>query len=46
MRNLAELGSGSFYYIEDPQAVEEVFEEEVVITEAADESDAEDEDED
>ncbi|MCA9684305.1 MAG: VWA domain-containing protein, partial [Myxococcales bacterium] len=29
MRNLAELGSGSFYYIEDPQAVEEVFEEEV-----------------
>ncbi|NVB37133.1 VWA domain-containing protein [Pseudenhygromyxa sp. WMMC2535] len=29
MRTLSELGSGSFYYIEDPQAVEEVFEEEV-----------------
>jgi Ca-activated chloride channel family protein len=29
MRELAELGSGSFYYIEDPAAVEEVFEEEV-----------------
>jgi Ca-activated chloride channel family protein len=29
MRTLAELGSGSFYYIEDYAAVEEVFEEEV-----------------
>ena len=29
MRGLAELGSGSFYYIEDPQALDEVFEEEV-----------------
>jgi Ca-activated chloride channel family protein len=29
MRTLAELGSGSFYYIEDHAAVEEVFEEEV-----------------
>ena len=29
MRSLAELGSGSFYYIEDFSAVEEVFEEEV-----------------
>lgn len=29
MRSLAELGSGSFYYIEDYAAVEEVFEEEV-----------------
>ena len=29
MRELAELGSGSFYYLEDPAAVEEVFEEEV-----------------
>jgi Ca-activated chloride channel family protein len=29
MRSLAELGSGSFYYLEDPAAVEEVFEEEV-----------------
>ncbi|HVH98495.1 MAG TPA: VWA domain-containing protein, partial [Enhygromyxa sp.] len=29
MRTLAEVGSGSFYYIEDYSAVEEVFEEEV-----------------
>ncbi|MFO7561360.1 MAG: VWA domain-containing protein [Enhygromyxa sp.] len=29
MRSLAEVGSGSFYYIEDYGAVEEVFEEEV-----------------
>ncbi|KIG11740.1 putative membrane protein precursor [Enhygromyxa salina] len=29
MRTLAEVGSGSFYYIEDYAAVEEVFEEEV-----------------
>ena len=29
MRELAEVGSGSFYYLEDPDAVEEVFEEEV-----------------
>ncbi|PRP96745.1 von Willebrand factor type A domain protein [Enhygromyxa salina] len=29
MRSLAELGSGSFYYVEDYAAVEEVFEEEV-----------------
>jgi Ca-activated chloride channel family protein len=29
MRSLAELGSGSFYYIEDYQAVVEIFEEEV-----------------
>jgi len=29
MRSLAEVGSGSFYYIEDYAAVEEVFEEEV-----------------
>jgi Ca-activated chloride channel family protein len=29
MRNLAELGSGSFYYVEDYAAVEEVFSEEV-----------------
>ena len=29
MRTLAEVGSGSFYYVEDYSAVEEVFEEEV-----------------
>ena len=29
MRDLAEKGSGSFYFLEDPAAVEEVFEEEV-----------------
>ena len=29
MRELAELGSGSFYYVEDASAVEEVFSEEV-----------------
>ncbi|EDM77898.1 hypothetical protein PPSIR1_01724 [Plesiocystis pacifica SIR-1] len=29
MRNLSELGSGSFYYVEDPDAVIEVFSEEV-----------------
>lgn len=29
MQSLAELGSGSFYYVEDPSAVEEVFVEEV-----------------
>ncbi|MEM7159671.1 MAG: VWA domain-containing protein [Myxococcota bacterium] len=29
MRDLAEKGAGSFYFLEDPSAVEEVFEEEV-----------------
>jgi Ca-activated chloride channel family protein len=29
MRELAEIGSGSFYYIEEPAAIEEVFAEEV-----------------
>jgi Ca-activated chloride channel family protein len=29
MRRLSEVGSGSFYFLEDPRAIEEVFEEEV-----------------